>query len=63
MATDKHATMDNQQPRNNGSDLRFLCGLSQGNNGAAVFYLRSVSWKCFLCGLFTGYITKGTSQH
>jgi hypothetical protein len=25
-----------------------------------VFSLRSVSWKCFLCGLFTGYITKGT---
>jgi hypothetical protein len=37
---------------------RFLCGLSKGNNGAAVFFLRSVSWKCFLCGLFMGYIAR-----
>jgi hypothetical protein len=41
---------------------RFLCGLSQGNNGAAVFSLRSVSWKCFLCGLFPGYIARAVQK-
>jgi hypothetical protein len=30
--------------------------------GAAVFSLRSVLWKCFLCGLFTGYITNQGHQ-
>jgi hypothetical protein len=59
MATDKHATMDNHAT----ATTVFFVVCPKATIGAAMFYLQSVLWKCFLCGLFTGYITKGTSQN
>jgi hypothetical protein len=38
-----------------------MCCLGNGharNNGKAVFSLRSVPRKCFLCSLYQGYITR-----
>jgi hypothetical protein len=55
MAMDKHATME--------ATSVFFVVCPKATIGAAVFSLWSVSLKCFLCGLFMGYITKGTIQN
>jgi hypothetical protein len=57
----ENALLGNGWARNSGRNSVFFAVWSEATMagatvGTSVFSLRSVLWKCFLCGLFPGYI-------